>query len=198
MPTATAQRDDVVLTCSPEKTADTIVINYGISNRGRAPVYVADAMPRIDSATKTVAADPDAVTIWRGANNHAHVLKGLAALPTDRMVFGRVYPLMARIEPGAALDRVLTIALPMAEHSPYFSVTNLRSYRLTDIEGITVAIDMVVARAPEPQAVTVDYAPELFAIPPAEMLARSQRLACSFSAKGLHLMMRTDTYPRPD
>lgn len=194
----TDTRHGITLACSPEKQGDTVVFTYSVTNAGTVTAFVADAAMKIDSAARTVEADPDGVTVWRGADNYAHVLKGVAELPTDRTTPGRVMPLMHALAPGARIERVLTLALPLAEHSPYFAIGNLRHYRLSEIEGVTLSLDVLPAPPPPFEARPVPYAPDYVDVGVRGTLPLMKRLSCAFRARGLHLMLRTDSYPRPE
>lgn len=191
-------RDGITLTCSPEKQGDAIVFSYSLANGGHAEAYVSDAGTRINPAARTASADPDAVTIWLSPDRFATVLKGVAPLPEERDVPGVVMPLMTRLAPGARIERTLSLALPLAEHGPYDSVANLRDYRLSEIEGIRLAIDVFARVPPGFVANPVAYAPEHVDIGVRGTIPLLTRLSCRFPARGLHLMVRTGPYPRPD
>jgi hypothetical protein len=195
---STDTRDGITLTCTPEKQGDTIVLAYTLANAGPTQAYAADAMPKIDPQARTATPDPDAVAVWLTQDRFATVLKGVAALPQDRDVPYTVMPLMAALPPGARIERTLSLSLPLAEHGPYHGLANVRDYRLTEIEGITLAID-VLARLPEGFAPKpVAYAPDHLDIGMRGTLPLLTRLTCRFPARGLQLMMRIGAYPRPD
>ena len=100
---------DVVLTCTPEKVGDQIVFSYEVTNRGAGDVYVMDAVVGVDPASRSARLEPDNVTIWYGADGYAHLLKGLAPLPTDRSVTVRVIPVAVRLAAGARLARRISL-----------------------------------------------------------------------------------------
>jgi hypothetical protein len=206
MAMTTDTRDGITLSCSPSKDGDTVVFEYTLQNASNREAYVSDAAPRIDG--KTIVADPDAVAVWLGKDRYANVLKGVAALPTERDIPGVVMPLMLRLAPGQRIERRLVLALPLAEHSPYYGIGTVRDYRLSDIEGVRLGIDVLPSppatipipnRQPVPFAPTpVPYADGYVDIGVRGTLPLLRRLACSFRARGLHLMVRTAEYPRPD
>jgi hypothetical protein len=191
-------RDGITLTCSPEKQGETIVFSYSIANGGHGEAFVSDAGTKVDMAARTASADPDAVSIWLSPDKFATVLKGVAPLPEERDVPGLVMPLMVRLAPGARIERTLTLSLPLAEQSSYYSVANLRDYRLGEIEGLRLAVD-VLARVPAGfVAKPVAYAPAHVDIGVRGTLPLLTRLSCRFPARGLHMMVRTGAFPRPD
>lgn len=209
MAITTDTRDGLTLSCSPSKEGETVVFEYSLVNAGGRDAYVSDAGPQIDPTGKSITAEPDAVTIWRGEDGYANVLKGVAALPRDRDVPGMVMPLMHRLAPGARIERRLVLALPLAEHSPYYSLGPVGDYRLAEIVGVRLgidvlpnppaAIDLPGGAAPLPFApAPVPYADAYVDIGVRGTLPLLRRLACSFRAHGLHLMLRTDAYPRPE
>jgi hypothetical protein len=191
-------RDGVTLSCTPSREGETVVFAYSLANGGHGTVYAADAGTRTDAQAGTAVADPGIVTVWRAQDGYAHVLKGVAPLPEDRDVPGRIMPLMVRLEPGARIERRLVLALPLAEQSDYYSLGPVREYRIEDIEGIRLSVDVLTAPPPgfEPQA--VGFAESYVEIGVRGTLPLLRRVSCSFRAKGLHLLVRTDAYPRPD
>lgn len=191
-------RDGITLTCSPEKQGETIVFSYSIANGGRGEAFVSDAGTRIDPAARTASADPDAVSVWLSPDRFATVLKGVAPLPEERDVPGVVMPLMVRLAPGARIERSLKLELPLAEHSSYYSIANLRDYRLAEIEGLRLAIDVFARVPPGFVPNPVEYAPEHVDIGVRGTLPLLTRLSCRFPARGLQMMVRTGSYPRPD
>lgn len=136
MPQLSAETDNLVLTAAPEKVEETVVFAYSVVNAGRIDAYVFDALALDDPATREPRLDPDAVTVWRSQDGYAHVLKGIAPLPTDSDVWRSLNPLALLVPPGGRIDRRLVLPLPLAEQSPYFPLAGLRQYRLTDIEGV--------------------------------------------------------------
>jgi hypothetical protein len=90
------------------------------------------------------------------------------------------------------------LSLPLAEHSPYFAIGNLRTFRLTDIEGVRLLLDVFPAPDANFVAPSVPYAEEYFDVGVRNTLPLFIRLSCDFRARGLHLMMRNDSYPRPE
>ena len=195
---STDTRDGITLTCTPEKQGDTIVLAYTLANAGPTPAYAADAMPKIAPQARIATPDPDAVAVWLTQDRFATVLKGVAAMPQDRDVPFTVMPLMVALPPGARIERTLSLSLPLAEHGPYHGLANVRDYRLTEIEGITLAIDVLARLPPDFAPKPVAYAPEHVDIGMRGTLPLLTRLTCRFPARGLQLLMRTGAYPRPD
>lgn len=191
-------RDGITLTCAPEKQGESIVFTYSLANGGHGDAFVSDAGMRIDPKARTASADPDAVAVWLSPDRYATVLKGVAPLPEERDVPGVVMPLMRRLAPGERLERTLKLALPLAEHSAYYAIGNLRDYRLVEIEGLRLAVDVLAKVPPGFAPAPVPYAPEHVDIGVRGTLPLLTRLSCRFAARGLHLMVRGGAYPRPD
>jgi hypothetical protein len=198
MSATTTTRDGITLTCSPEKDGDSIVFAYILNNGGRADAYVSDAELKIDPATNTASADPNGVAIWRGEDGYAHVLKGVATLPVDRTTPGRVMPLMVRLGAGEQISRRLVLQMPLAEHSPYYGIGNLREYRLADIDGVRLLIDILPVPDPSFTAKPVPYADGYFDVGVRNTIPLMVRMSCDFRARGLHVMVRHGSYVRPD
>jgi hypothetical protein len=198
MPTLTDSMDAITLACSPEKDGDTIVFTYSLANAGQADAYASDAEPAFDKAARAWIAAPDGVAVWRGAEAHACILKGVPPLPVDRILLYHARPLMVAMVPGARIERRLTLRLPLAEHSPYFGIGPVQDYRLTEIEAIRLAIDIVTAPPPPFEAKPVPYAPDYVEFGRHSPVSLYRRLSCTLRTRGLHLLMRRDTYPRPE
>src|SRR6185503_19664629 len=97
-------------------------------------------------------------------NGHAHILKGIAPLPTDRSVMVRIIPLAAKLSAGATLSRQLEIPLPLAETSPYFPDLPLRRYELVDIPGVLFSVEFLRSTAEGFTAMPVDFAPDVYRV----------------------------------
>lgn len=199
MSQSNAAADDLVLTCTPEKTDETIVFAYEVTNRGTDTWYVMDAIVGVDPGTRKPRLEPGNVSVWQGADGYAHVLVGWPPVPTDRSVGVRVIPVAIPLAPRETLRRTLELRLPLAEQSAYFPVGNLRDYRIAEIQGMTLLVDALSGSAP---GLRVEPAGE--AISPRHVRALSanldgdlRRLRASFRSQGLHLMLRAGAFPRP-
>jgi hypothetical protein len=193
-----ASSGGVVLTCTPEKSADAIVLGYALENRGSEAVFVFDATADVDPATRAAVADPDDATVWLGSDGYAHVLKGIAAMPRDRRIMALIVPLAVRLGPGQRMTRQPRMGLPLAEQSPYYPPGHVREYRLAEIGGLTLHVDVLVASAPGFASEASAAGGEYLQVRADALVTATRRLSVSFSAKGLHLLVRTDAYPRPD
>mgnify|MGYP000137019633 CR=1 FL=1 len=189
---------DIVLTCTPEKVDDRVVLAYAVANNSQAAVYVMDAIVGTDPKTRAPVPNRDQVTIWLGRDSYAHVLNGLALLPTDRNVRVRVIPVALRLEPGATLKRTIELREPLAEVSPYFGPGPVGDYRVLPIEGLALHVDVLSANAAGLRVEPVAVSPEHKRVGADNLGAALRRLTVTFRAKGLHLMVRTGAYPRPD
>lgn len=198
MPLPPTLQQDIVLTCSPEKVEDRIVLPYSLSNRGAVAVYVMDALAGMDPVSRAPVVHPGRATVWLGRDSHAHVLIGLALLPPDRDVRVRAVPVALRLEPGATLSRTIELREPLAEMSPYYAPGPVRDYRVVAIEGLTLHVDVLPLSAPGLREEPLAFAPEYTRVGANNLAAALQRLTVSFRTKGLHLLVRNDNYPRPE
>jgi hypothetical protein len=198
MSQSNATTTDLVLSCTPEKVEDRIVFAYEIANRGTDSWYVMDALVGVDWTTRKARLEPGAATIWQGGDGYAHVLVGLAPVPTDRNIAMRVFPVSVALAPQATLRRKLELRLPLAEQSPYYPLGNLRDYRMAEIAGITLLVDALPASAAGLVLTPSGVSPEHVQAMSADTVRDLRRLRVSFRAQGLQLMTRTDAYPRPD
>lgn len=198
MSQSNAAPENLVLACTPEKTEDRIVLAYEITNRGAETWFIMDAMVGVDPATRQPRLEPDNVTLWQAAAGHANVLVGWPPVPTDRNVGVRAIPVAVRLAPRETLRRRLELPLPLAERSPYFPAANLRDYRIAEITGLALLIDVLPDTAPGLRVEPVAFAPSHVRALSANMDGDLRRVRASFRTQGLHLMVRTDAYPRPE
>ena len=195
---ATAQTGNVTLSCRPDRAGSKLVFPYTVTNRGRADVYVFDAMPRLDPETRQPTIDPNTAVIWLGGDGFAHILKGIAPLPAIRTVTVRAIPLAAKLAPNAAIDRVLEVPLPLAEIGPYNADLPLREYELIEIQGVVLTIEFISSTVEEFAAEPADFAPDLYRARGKNTVAQTERVSCAFPSRQLQIMKRGDDFPRPD
>jgi hypothetical protein len=189
---------DVTLECKPTRVGTKLSFPYTITNRSEADIYVMDAVPSVDSDTRQAVANRDSVVVYLLGDGRAHVLKGIAPLPTDRSVTVRVIPLAAKVSPGGTLSRELEIPLPLAETSPYFPDLPLRQYELVDIPGVLFSVEFLRSTAEGFSAMPVDFAPDLYRVAAKNTVGMTERLSSSFPTQRLSIMKRGDAFPRPD
>lgn len=195
---ATAQTGSVSLSCRPDRAGNRLVFPYTVTNHGRADVYVMDALPKVDPATRQAMVEPNAAVVWLGGDNFAHVLKGIAPLPPGRQVTVRIIPLAAKLAAGGMLERVLEVPLPLAETDPYHPDLPLREYVLTDIQGVVLTIEFISSTVEGFAAEPPDFAPDLYRVRGNNTVGQTERVSCAFPSRQLQIMKRTDDFPRPD
>lgn len=198
VPTPPSQPANVTLACRPDRAGNKLLFPYSVTNQGAADVYVMDAVPLPDPAARRVVIDPHSVVIWLGGDGFAHVLKGIAPLPPDRDVYGSVIPLAAKLPPGATLQRVLEVVLPLAESNPYYPDLPLREYDLTDIQGVMLAVDFLRSTVEGFGAEPAADAPELFEVRSKYLEGQAERVSCAFPSRQLQILKRRGNFPRPD
>ncbi|HEY0419393.1 MAG TPA: hypothetical protein VGC80_07720 [Acetobacteraceae bacterium] len=172
-----------------------LVFAYTVENPGPGDLYVMDATPSIDPATRQPKADDQAAVVMLGPGDDAIIGKFIAPLPATRRVAMPVIPLAVRLLPGAMLDRRLEVPLPLAEISPYFADLPLRRYQPVDIKGVRFTIGYWDANAEGVAAAPAAFAPGLVAVvtrAPMRAATCTQR----FPTTGLQLFKRTDDFPR--
>lgn len=200
MPTTAEQSSltDVKLECQPTRVGTKLSFPYKITNQSAADIYVMDAVPAVDPSTRQPFADRNSVVVYLMTDGRAHILKGIAPLPTDRKVTVRVIPLAAKLPPGGTLSRELEVPLPLAEISPYFPDLPLRQYELVDISGVLFSVEFIRSTVEGFTAMPVDFAPDLYRVFARDVVALSERLSSSFPTQRLNIMKRPDAFPRPD
>lgn len=179
----------VTIQCSPTKEGEALVFPYAVANEGPGDVYVADAFPEVDSATRTPTVDRSEVVIALQADGYALVLRGIPP-PPPYPAAAPVDPLTHRLRSGERLERRLSVPLPLAETSPYQPYGNVRDYMLKPIEGVVLAVDWIAAGVPGFVAAPDIVAADLFTVRTPNLLQDMQRLTCRFPAKGLSILQR--------
>jgi hypothetical protein len=184
------------LQCQPNKAPDALVFAYRAENQSAVPIYVMDAMPKVDPATRAVSANDQAAAVLLRKGGIAVLGKFIAPLPQDRVLLAPDLPLCVRLDPGAAIERELRIPLPFAEASPFFPDQPLRDYALAEVTGIVLAIGFLRADAPGLYAAPAAYAPALHVIS-LSLAPVVAGLACRLlPVKKLEILQRTDAFPR--
>lgn len=190
------QQSGLHLQCQPNKTPDALVFAYRAENQAAVPIYVMDAMPQVDRATRAVSANHQAAAVLLRGGGVAVVGKFIAPLPQDRILLAPDLPLCVRLDPGAALERELRVPLPFAEASPHFPELALRGYVPAEVTAVILAIGFLRADTPGLYAAPADYAPGLHVL----SLTRAPvvaGLACRLlPVKKLDILKRTDAFPR--
>jgi len=184
------------LSCRPGKAGNRLSFPYTIQNLGPTDVYVMNAMPGIDPATREARANDQAAVVILGADGNVVVGKFIAPLPTDRRIAVPVIPLARHLPAGGSLDQRLEIPAPLAETSPYFPDLPLRRYEIVDIKAVVLTIGYWPAGADGLVAAPADYAPDLFIVVTRNTMRSAQRVSQRFPTTGLQLFKRTDAYPR--
>jgi len=87
------------LSCRPGKEGNTLVFPYTVENPSGADVYVMDAMPTVDAATRRCH-QSRVVPVIHGPGTDATIGRFIALLPTDRRVSMPVIPLARRLPHG--------------------------------------------------------------------------------------------------
>jgi hypothetical protein len=189
---------DVTLECQPTRVGTKLSFPYIVTNRSEADIYVMDAVASSDPSTRQPTVNRDSAVLYLMSDGRAHVLKGIAPLPTDRTVTLRVIPFAAKVPAGGTLSRQLEIPLPLAETSPYFPDLPLRQYELVDIPGVVFSVEFLRSTAEGFSAMPVDFAPDLYRVSARNTAGMTERMSSSFPTQRLGIMKRPDAFPRPD
>ena len=196
--TEQTQALDVTLECQPTRIGKQLSFMYEVTNHSSADLYVMDAVPSVDPSTRQAAADRASVVVYLMGDGHAHVLKGIAPLPTDRTVTLRIIPLAVKVAAGATLKRELRVPLPLAEANPYFPDLPLRQYELVDIPGVLFSVEFLRSTTDGFSAEPVNFAPDLYRVSARNTVGMTERVSRSFPTQRLSIMKRPDTFPRTD
>ncbi len=187
---------DLTLSCQPNRAGNILVFPYTLHNRGGVELYVMDAFPSVDPATRAARANEMAAVVILGAEGDAVIGKFIAPLPDDRRIAMPVVPLARRLAPGETLERRLEVRMPLAEASPYFADLPLRGYEMIDIKGVAFTIGYWPASLEGFAAVPADYAPGLHVVAMRDARRGALRAVQRFPVKGLQLFKRGDAFPR--
>jgi hypothetical protein len=186
----------ISLSCRPGKEGDKLIFPYTVENPSGVDVYVMDAMPTVDAATRAAAVNPRVVTVIHGPGTDATTGRFIAPLPTDRRVAMPVIPLARRLPHGGTFEGRVELALPLAETSPYFADLTLRQYEVVTITGVVFTIGFWVAGEDGLAALPCDYAPDLFTVVTRNTVRSARRVSQRFQVRALQLFRRTDAFPR--
>ena len=199
MTVETVENEDaggVTLECQPTRDGDTLVFPYTITNSSGGDIYVLDALPAMDPATGQARVNLNSAVITRGDDDElAHILRGIAPLPSGRTVTVRIIPLATRLPAGSTLKRRLTIGIPLHETGPYHPDLPIDGYRQRDIRGVILTVHYLAASVEGFGAVPVDFAPGLFRVFAKDTVGQTSSVSCQFRTRGLSILVRTDEFP---
>lgn len=198
MAQASQQPAGVALACRPDRAGNKLLFPYTVTNHGTGEVYVMDALSGVDPATRQATIDHHAAVIWLGADDFAHILRGIPPLPEDRDILGHVIPFAARLPPGGSLQRTLEVPLPLAETSPYYPDLPVRQYELTEIQGVVFTVEFLRATAEGFRAEPAASAPDLYDVWSRDLFRQVERVSCTFPSRQLQILKRPGEFPRPD
>lgn len=194
--TASVPAAELAIHCHPGRAGQRLTFPYRLENLGAADLYVMDAIPILGPGGE-VAADDQAVIIILGSGGDVLLGKFPAPLPTDRRVAVPVIPLAHRLAPGEALERDLSVPLPLAESSPYFADLPLRQYEPVDLAAVVFTIGYWIAGENGLAAAPAETVTDLWHVTTRHTLKDAHIARQRFPAKGLQIFKRLDTFPRP-
>ncbi|MFO1158071.1 MAG: hypothetical protein U1E60_04465 [Reyranellaceae bacterium] len=197
MTNVTDAEPGVTLNCQPTRDGDALVFPYTLTNNTGGDIYVLDALPEFDAATGQARVNLNSAVIARGEDGFAHILRGIAPLPTDKDVAVRIIPLATKLPQGGTLQRRFTATEPLHETGPYHPDLPLSKYRLREIKGVVLTVHYLAASAEGFGAAPVDYAPDLFRVFAKNTVGSTRAVSCQLPARGLSILVRTDAFPRP-
>ena len=114
---------------------DSVLIRYRVSNPGVAPVMVCDALLAIEPSGASTP-DLERVYVVPDGEDGASVGKYIVVMPEGVLREAAEVPLFREVAPGATLDGVARVPVPVRVYHPYFHPPGqverrLRQLRLT-------------------------------------------------------------------
>ncbi len=114
---------------------DSVLIRYRVSNPGAEPVMVCDALLAIEPSGASQP-DPERVYVVPDGEDGASVGKYIVVMPDDVLREAPEVPLFREVAPGAVLDGIARVPLPVQVYHPYIHPPGrverrLRQLRLT-------------------------------------------------------------------
>ena len=187
----------LTLSCKPGREGRTLVFEYALANPGERVIYVQDAVPAVDRASRAVRANPAAFSVVHGTTGDAVVGKFVPPMPTAPRPAMAVTPLARRLAPGETLARRLEAPEPLAESSPYFPDLLLREYEVVDIPAVVFAVAYWFEGTIGMAAMPTPYAEGLFSVMLAGGPATGTKLVSQrFATRGLQVFRRRDAFLR--
>ncbi len=189
-------RDALHLQCQPNKVGAAFTFAYRAQNVGPTPLFVMDAMPRVDAEGGSTTANVQSCVVLLRADGSALLGKFIAPLPQDRVLIAPDLPLCVRVEPGQAIERELRVPLPFAEASPYFPDLRLREYEIAEVTGIVFAIGFFAADTPGLYAAPATYASDHHVLSATVAPVVAGLAWQALPVKKLEILKRTGAFPR--
>lgn len=184
---------DVTLDCVPSKDGNTLRFAYRVANKSAGDIYVLDVLP---TGEPPVADINHGYAAWLN-NGSATIHKGIPPVPGDRMVAVRLIPLGLKLAAGAVAERRLDIPMPFAERNPYFGDLPLKEYVQQDVAEVRFVVQFLRASVEGFGAAPSDLGAGLFRVWGKHTVGQAESLVCTFPTKGLAMLRRGDSIPRP-
>lgn len=186
---------DVTLTCSSELLPDRLRLNYSVSSRAGADLYVLDASPLAAAQGQDAVTDPSSAFVCHHEPSTALVLKGIAPLPVDRDIKARIIPLGTRITPGSTLARSVEFPLPLQEQSPYYTPLEPKACEETLVTTVLLRVQFLRSTAEGFEAEASSW-PDLFFVRSKHTVGHAESLDCRQGVGNVKFLRRTGSFTR--
>ncbi|MCB1716373.1 MAG: hypothetical protein KDK05_14710 [Candidatus Competibacteraceae bacterium] len=134
---------DIILTCHPEISRNTLRVNYTVSNQGADVVYLLDVIAGVDTQTRTAIANMDILYLcWREPAT-AYVLKGIPPIPEGLDVMAAIIPFGYKLSPSETAERSFDIPVPLVEQNPYVPPLGTEEYSQETINTLQLTVHLL-------------------------------------------------------
>ncbi len=187
---------DVKFTSEISKTESGIRVKYSVRNSGGRDIYVLDAYPSVDMASRTASAETKSFYLCLREPATAFVLRGIPPLPS-MPVNVRVMPLGTKLEQNGSLAREFNIPLPLRERSDwYYAPLAPEEYLDQSVNHISLAVQFIRSTVENFEAKPADYAPDFFIVNSKNIVGQTETLKAEFTIEKTQLFVRKDLFPR--
>lgn len=174
-----------------------ITIKYTVTNTSGKDIYILDAYPAVDQATRTGYADLKSFYLSFHEPGTAFVLKGIPPLPSDKSVSVRVMPVGTKLGQTEKVSRELVLPLPLRERSDwYYTPLPPEEYSLNSIETIVFAVQFLRSTVEGFDAQPAHYAEGFFVVKGKNTVKQAETLKVEFTIGKTQIFVRKDRFNR--
>jgi hypothetical protein len=188
---------DIILACQHELFPNKLRIHYTVTNRGSTDIYLLDVYPGGDPKYRKVAANYNAVYACIKDSNEAYLLRGIAPLPSDRMVLVRIMPLGTKLAPGQSIERVFEVPLPLREQNHcYYAPLSSEGYDSVKVKTLILAVQFLRPTIAGFNAEPAPHGPNLFKVSGKDTAGQAETMSCEIAVQDLRMLKRKDFFSR--
>ena len=135
----------VILSGEIEKTDDSLMINYQLTNQSQEKIYIWDLIPVRDEGGEEV--EHDLAYRCFEEPDTLRVVRAVLPLPLDREVYMKNVPYVRPVEPNKSVTGKIVLPLPILEYNPYYPLMDIEDQKEIEVNKIRLIIGWTEVRS---------------------------------------------------